>query len=169
MDFLTRLGKEWSNLGLKGLPLKPLRSLVSPCPLMSHCNLRFSKMTDGKRLSTQQSPNIVAGPICLYLLPRLSIKLSKLPLSTHRFSLPMRVKGWKSRPTMPLTKEKPLLPLPHPQMTLINLCPPTCIWEMIALMWLVKLGLKAPHNLKQIQKNQKVIAETRHLKKMKTF
>jgi hypothetical protein len=36
---------------------------------MSHCNPRFPKMTDGKRLSTRQSPNIVAGPICLCPTP----------------------------------------------------------------------------------------------------
>ena len=65
------LEKEWSNLGLKGLPSKPHRFLVSLCPLMSHCNLKFPKTTDGKRLSTQQSPNIVVGPICPYLLPSL--------------------------------------------------------------------------------------------------
>jgi hypothetical protein len=59
-------------------------SLVSQFPLMSHYNLKSLKMTDGKRLSTQQSPNIVAGPICLYLLllHRLT-QLSKFPLHTH--------------------------------------------------------------------------------------
>jgi hypothetical protein len=64
MDFSIGLGKEWSNLGLKGLPSKFCKPLVSLCPLMSHCNPRFLKMMDGKRLSTRQSPNIVAGPIC---------------------------------------------------------------------------------------------------------
>jgi hypothetical protein len=29
LDFLTGLGKEWSNLGLNDLPSKPHRSLVS--------------------------------------------------------------------------------------------------------------------------------------------
>jgi hypothetical protein len=86
------LEKEWSNLSLKGIPSKPHRSLVSSCPLMSHCILKFPKMMDGRILSTWQSPNIVVGPICLYLLPCLSIKLSKLPLSTHHFSIVMRFK-----------------------------------------------------------------------------
>jgi hypothetical protein len=78
--FLTRLEKEWSNQGLKGLPSKPYRSLVSQCPLMSHCNLKSSKMMDGKILSTRQSPNIVADLTCLYMLSHLLIKLSKFPL-----------------------------------------------------------------------------------------
>jgi hypothetical protein len=30
---------------------------------------------------------------------------------------------------MPLSKGKPLLPLPHLQMILINLCPPACNWR----------------------------------------
>jgi hypothetical protein len=93
LDFLTRLGKEWSNLGQKGLPSKPHMSLVSLCPLMFHCNLKSLKTTDGKRLSTRQSPNIVAGLTYLYLLLHLLIKLSKLPLSTHQHNLPMQVKG----------------------------------------------------------------------------
>jgi hypothetical protein len=50
--FLTGLGKEWSNLGQKGLPSKPHMSLVSQCPLMSHYDLKSLKMIDGKRLST---------------------------------------------------------------------------------------------------------------------
>jgi hypothetical protein len=83
MDFLTRLGKEWSNLDQKVLPSKPHMSLVSQCPLMSHCNLKSLKMTYGKRLSTRQSPNIVAGLTYLYLLLHLLIKFPKLPLSTH--------------------------------------------------------------------------------------
>jgi hypothetical protein len=37
MDFLIGLGKEWSKLGLKGLPSKPHRSLVSQC---SSCSLQ---------------------------------------------------------------------------------------------------------------------------------
>jgi hypothetical protein len=78
--FSIGLGKEWSNLGLKGLLSKLHKPLVFPCPLMSHCNPRFLKMTDGKRLSTRQSPNIVAGPIYPYLLPCLLTPLSKLPL-----------------------------------------------------------------------------------------
>jgi hypothetical protein len=89
LGFLIGLGKEWSNLGPKGLPSKPHRSLVFSCLLMSYYNLKFPKMTDGKRLSTRQSPNIVAGLTYLYLLSLLSIKLSNLPLSIHQFSLPM--------------------------------------------------------------------------------
>jgi hypothetical protein len=53
MDFSIGLGKEWSNLGLKGLPSKFRKPPVFLCPLMSHCNPRFLKMTDGKILSTQ--------------------------------------------------------------------------------------------------------------------
>ena len=52
LDFLTRLGKEWSNLGHKGLPSKPHMSLVSQCPLMSYYNLKYLKTTDGKIFST---------------------------------------------------------------------------------------------------------------------
>jgi hypothetical protein len=93
LDFLTGLGKEWSNLGQNGLPSKPHMSLVSQFPLMSHYNLKSLKTSNGKRLSTQQSPNIVAGLTCLYLLLHMLIKLSKLPLSTHQYSLPMQAKG----------------------------------------------------------------------------
>jgi hypothetical protein len=53
MDFLTRLGKEWSKIGQEGLPSKPHMSLVSQFPLMSHYNLKSLKTMDGKRLSTQ--------------------------------------------------------------------------------------------------------------------
>ena len=136
-------------------------SPVSQFPLISHYNLKSLKMTDGKRLFTQQSPNIMAGPICLYLLPRLTIRLYKQPLPTHQFSPLVLAKGWKSRPTMPLTKEKPLLPLPHPPMSLINMCPPRWIWGTIVLMWSARLGLKAHHNQGKIQRDQKVIAATR--------
>ena len=62
---------------------------------------------------------------------------------------------------MLLTKEKLLLPPPLPQMTLLNPCHPTCIWEMISLMWLVRLGLKAPHILRKIQRAQRVTTTTR--------
>jgi hypothetical protein len=92
--FLTGLDKEWSNLGQKGLLSKPHMSLVSQFPLMSHYNLKSLKMMDGKRLSTRQSPNIVVGPICLYLLLlHLLTKLSKLPMHTHQYSLPMQARG----------------------------------------------------------------------------
>jgi hypothetical protein len=43
-------------------------SLVSLFPLMSHYNPKSLKMTDVKRLFTQQPLKIVASPICLYLL-----------------------------------------------------------------------------------------------------
>jgi hypothetical protein len=91
-DFSIGLGKEWSNLGLKGLLSKFCKPLVSLCLLMSHCNPRFLKMMDGKRLSTRQSPNIVAGPIYPYLLLRLLTPLSKLP-PTHQCSPLMLAKG----------------------------------------------------------------------------
>jgi hypothetical protein len=78
LDFSIGLGREWSNLGLKGLLSKFRKPLVSLYPLTSHCNLRFLKMMDGKRLSTRQSPNIVAGPICPCLLLHLLTRLSKL-------------------------------------------------------------------------------------------
>jgi len=73
-DFSIGLGKEWSNVGLKGLLSKFWNPLVLFYPLMSHCNPRFLKMTNGKRLSTRKSPKIVAGPICLCLLPHLTIR-----------------------------------------------------------------------------------------------
>jgi hypothetical protein len=84
LDFLTGLGKEWSKLGYKVLPSKPHMSLVSQCHLMYHYNLNSLKMTDNKRLSTRQSPSIVAGLTCLYLLLHLLIKLSKMPLPTDQ-------------------------------------------------------------------------------------
>jgi hypothetical protein len=93
MEFSIALGKEWSNLGLKGLPSKLHKPLVFLFPLMSHCNSRFPKTMDGKRLSTQQSPNIMTGPICPYLLPRLLTRSPKLHLSTHQLSPLMLVKG----------------------------------------------------------------------------
>jgi len=68
----------------------------------------------------------------------------------------MLARDWKLRPTMPLIKEKPLLPPPHPPMALTNLCLPECIWGTIVPTWLVKLGLKALHNQRQIQENQEV-------------
>jgi hypothetical protein len=52
-DFSIGLGKEWSNPGLKGSLSKICKPLVSLCLLMSHCNPRFLKMMDGKRLSTR--------------------------------------------------------------------------------------------------------------------
>jgi hypothetical protein len=91
-DFSTRLGKEWSKPGLKGLLSKSRKPLVSMCFLTSHCNPRFLKMMDGKRLSTQQSPNIVAGLIYPYLFLHLSTQLSKFP-PTHQYSSLMLEKG----------------------------------------------------------------------------
>jgi hypothetical protein len=61
LDFSIGLGKDWSNLGLKGLPSNFYKPLVSLCLLMSHCNPWFLKMMDGKIFSNQQSPNIVDG------------------------------------------------------------------------------------------------------------
>jgi hypothetical protein len=92
MDFLTGLDKEWSDLGLKGLPSKPHRSPVSQFLLMSHCNLNSLKMIDGKRLSTLLSPNIVASLNYLYMPLHLLIKFSKMPLPTHHYSLLMKEK-----------------------------------------------------------------------------
>jgi hypothetical protein len=85
-------------------------SLVSLSPLMSHYNMKSLKMTYGKRLFTHQSPNIVAGPICLYLLllHRLT-QLSKLPLHIHLYSLPTQARDSKLKPTTHMIKEKLLL------------------------------------------------------------
>ena len=117
MGFLIGLGKEWSNLGLKGLPSKPHNPSVSLYHLMSPYNLRTLKMMDGRRLSTQQSPNIVADPTCIFLLLRRLTPFYKMPLTIRQWNPLMLARDWKMRPTMPLTKENPLLPLPHPQMT----------------------------------------------------
>jgi hypothetical protein len=68
-NFSIRLGKEWSNPGLKDLLSKLHKPLVFSFPLMSLCNPRFLKMTDGKRLPTQQFTNIVVSPSYPYLLP----------------------------------------------------------------------------------------------------
>ena len=48
---------------------------------------------DGKRLSNQKYPNIVARPICPYLLPRLLTRFPKMHLSTRQFSPLMLAKG----------------------------------------------------------------------------
>jgi hypothetical protein len=92
-DISIRLGREWSNLGLKGLLSKFCKPLVSLCLLTSHYNLRSLKMMDDKRLSTRQSPNIVAIPIYPYLLPYLLTPLSKLLLLTHQCGPLMLEKG----------------------------------------------------------------------------
>jgi hypothetical protein len=60
-------------------------------------------------------------------------------------------------------KKKSLLRPLHPQMTQPNLCPPAWIWEIISLMWSVRLGLKAPHSLRQIQRYQRVTTSTREI------
>ena len=52
LDFSTGLGREWSNLGLKGLLSKPHKSPVSQYPLMFHYKLKSLKTIDGKRFST---------------------------------------------------------------------------------------------------------------------
>jgi hypothetical protein len=88
LDFSIGLGRESSNLGLKDLLSKPHKPPVSPYLLMSHCNPRFLKMMDGKRLSTQQSPNIVAGPTCPCPLLHLITRSSK-PLPTRQYNPPM--------------------------------------------------------------------------------
>jgi hypothetical protein len=49
-------------------PFQAPQAPVSLYLLMSPYNLRSLKMMDGRRLSTRQSPNIVAGPTCLCLL-----------------------------------------------------------------------------------------------------
>jgi hypothetical protein len=75
-------------------PFQP--SHVPGILVLPHVSLQpeVPKMTDDKRLSTRQSPNIVAGPICLYLLllHRLT-QLSKFPLHTHLYSLPTQERG----------------------------------------------------------------------------
>jgi hypothetical protein len=43
LDFSTGLGREWSNLGLKGLLSKSCKPPISLYLLTSHCNLRFLK------------------------------------------------------------------------------------------------------------------------------
>jgi hypothetical protein len=70
-------------------PFQAPQAPVSLYLLMSHCNPRFLKMMDGRRLSTRQSPNIVAGPTCPCLLLRLLTPLSKLPLTTRQCNPPM--------------------------------------------------------------------------------
>jgi hypothetical protein len=92
LDFSIGLGKEWSNPSLKGLLSKSRKPLVSMCLLTSHCNLRFLKMMDGKRLPTRQFPNIMVGLVYLYLLLRPLTPLSKLP-PTHQCSPLMLAKG----------------------------------------------------------------------------
>jgi hypothetical protein len=101
-----------------------------------------------------------------YLLLCLLTPLSQLP-PTHQCSPLMLEKGWKMRPTMPLTKETPLLFLPHPPMALTNPCLPGCIWWMIVPMWSWRLGLKAQRNQRKIQENRRVtttIKEIFHLR-----
>jgi hypothetical protein len=100
-------------------------SLVSLCPLMFHCNLKSLRMTDGRRLFTQQSPNIVAGQICLYLLLlHLLTQMSRFPLHTHLYSPPMQEKDSKLKPTICMIKEKLLFPPPPPQVIQPNLFHP---------------------------------------------
>jgi hypothetical protein len=66
-------------------------SHVPGIPVPPHVSLQPEVLeNDGwQEIVTRQSPNIVAGPICLYLLllHRLT-QLSKLPLHTHQYSLP---------------------------------------------------------------------------------
>jgi hypothetical protein len=53
-------------------------------PILPHVSLQpeVPEMMDGRRLSTRQSPNIVAGPTCPCMFLRLLTPLSKLPLTT---------------------------------------------------------------------------------------
>ena len=118
---------------------------------------------DGRRLSTQHSPNIVASPTCPCLLLYLLTPFSKLPLTTRQWNPPMLSRDWKLRPTMPLTKENPVLPLPRPPMALTNPCLLGCIWETIVPMWSMRLGLKSLHNQRKIQENQEVTAATKEV------
>ena len=113
-------------------------------------------MMDGRRLSTQQSPNIVAGPTCPCLLLRRLTPLSKMPLITRQCNPPMLARYWRLNPTMNLIKEKPPLPLPHPPMTLTNPCLLGCIWGMIVPTWSVRLGLKDLQSQRKIQESQEV-------------
>jgi len=66
---------------------------------MFHCNLEFLRMTDGRIFLTHQSPNIVAGPICLYLLLHQLTRMSKFLLHTHMYSPPIQEKLSKSNPS----------------------------------------------------------------------
>jgi hypothetical protein len=89
LDSSTRLGRELSNLGLKGLLSKPCKHPMSLYLLMSHYNPRSLKMMDGRRLSMRKSPNIVASPNFLCLLLYWITPLPKLPLTTHQCNPPM--------------------------------------------------------------------------------
>jgi hypothetical protein len=97
------------------------------CPLMFLCNLKFPRMTDGRRLFTQQSPTIVAGQICLYLLLlHLLTQMFIFPLHTHLYSPPMQEKDSKPKPTTCMTKEKLLLPPPLLQVIQPSQYHPVC-------------------------------------------
>ena len=111
-------------------------------------------MMDGRRLSTRQYSNIMVGPSCPCLLLHLLTAFSKILLRTHHWNPPMIARDWKMRPTMALIKEKPLLPLPHPPMTLTNLCLLGCNWGTIVPMWSMRLSLRALHNRRQIRKSR---------------
>lgn len=153
--FSTRLGSEWSNLGLKGILSNSRKPSISLYLLTSHCNPRFLKIMDGRRLSTRHSPNIVASPICPFLLLHLLTLFPKIPLTTHQYNPPMLARDWKMMPTMSLTKKNPLLPLPHPPMDLTNMCLPRCIWGTIVPTWSTRLGLRAQCIQRQIQENRR--------------
>ena len=54
---------------------------------------------------SQQSPNIVAGQICLYpLFLHLLTQMSRFPLHTHLYSPPMQEKDSKPKPTICMIK-----------------------------------------------------------------
>jgi hypothetical protein len=98
-----------------GIPVPPHVSLQPEVP----------ENDDGKRLFTQQSPNIVAGPICLYLLLlHWLTQMSKFPLHTHLYSLPTQERDSKPKPTTRMIKEKLLLPPPLPLVIQPNLFHP---------------------------------------------
>jgi hypothetical protein len=100
-----------------GIPVPPHVSLQPEVP-----------ENDGwKRLFTQQSPNIVASPICLYLLLlHWLTQMSKFPLHTHLYSLPMQERDSKPKPTTCMIKEKLLFPPPLPQVIQPNPFHPAC-------------------------------------------
>jgi len=88
-DSSIGLGREYSNLGLKGLLSKPCKHPVSMYLLMFHYNLRSLKIMDGRRFSTQQSPNIMVGPTCISLLLCRLTPLPKFPLTTCKCNPPI--------------------------------------------------------------------------------
>jgi hypothetical protein len=125
-------------------------SLVSLCPLMFRCNLKFSRMTDGRRLFTQQSPNIVAGQICLYLLLlHLLTQMSRLSPAHSP------VQSSHAKDSKEAMHDKGKVPPPLPQVIQPNLFHP------LMLMSSMRSSLKALHSLRLIQRSQKGIVATK--------